>query len=134
MPPLLKVFVFKEPKYTFPMEEITGGQLTGSVQGVLVGDVKLVSGKQGRALYLNGLDQRVSLGNQRHNCMGDLNKCINGFVVALWMIPTWHINILLDYVYSRQNTFETRCSDLNTQARTPGEKRAIHDISTPAAA
>ena len=67
------------------MEEIDGGQLSGSVQGVIVGDVKLVPGKRGRALYVNGVNQRVNLGNQRHNCMGDLEKCNNGFIMAMWI-------------------------------------------------
>ena len=67
------------------MEQIVGGQLSGSVTGVVVGDVELVPGKQGNALYVNGLNQKVNLGNQRHNCMGDLSKCTNGFVMAMWL-------------------------------------------------
>ena len=82
---LLKIFNFKEVGFIFPMEEIAGGQLLGSIQGALFGDVKLVPGKRGRALYVNGIDQRVNLGNQRHNCMGDLNKCNKGFVMAMWI-------------------------------------------------
>ena len=67
------------------MEQIVGGQLSGSVTGTVVGDVKQVPGKQGKALYVNGLNQKVNLGNQRHNCMGDLSKCTNGFVKAMWL-------------------------------------------------
>ena len=67
------------------MEEIDGGKLSGSVQGVPVGDVKLVPGKRGLVLYVNGIDQRVNLGNQRHNCMGDLTKSHNGFLMAMWI-------------------------------------------------
>ena len=67
------------------MEEISSSQLSGSVPGVLVGDVKLVPGKRGRALYVNGVDQWVNLGNQRHSCMGNLIKCNNGFVMAMWI-------------------------------------------------
>ena len=67
------------------MEQIVGGKLLGSVQGDLIGDVKLVPGKRGRALYVNGIDQWVNLGNQRHNCRGDLTKCSNGFVMAMWI-------------------------------------------------
>ena len=67
------------------MDEIVGGTLYGSVAGILNGDVELVTGKQRRALYTNGLDQWVDLGNQRDNCMGDLEKCSNGFVMAMWL-------------------------------------------------
>ena len=67
------------------MDKIVGGALSGSVAGVLNGDVELVTGKQGRALHTNGLDQWVDMGNQRDNCMGDLEKCSNGFVMAMWL-------------------------------------------------
>ena len=66
------------------MEEITGGQLSGSVQGEVIGAARLVPGKQGLALYLSG-NQRVNWGNQRHNCMGNFNLCTNGFVMAMWL-------------------------------------------------
>ena len=76
---------FIEVGFIFPMEEIAGEKLSGSVQGVIVGDVKLVPGKQNQALYVNGIDQRVNLGNQRHSCMGDLSKCNKGFIMAMWI-------------------------------------------------
>ena len=78
-------FLLLEPLYVFPMDKIVDGQLSGSVPGGVIGDVKLVSGKRGQALYTNGIDQRVNLGNQRHNCMGNLSKCDNGFVMAMWL-------------------------------------------------
>ena len=67
------------------MEELVGGELSGSVPGDIIGDIKLIRGVRGQALYVNGLDQRVDLGNQRHNCMGDLRKCHDGFVIAMWL-------------------------------------------------
>ena len=67
------------------MEEIVGTSLLGSVNGDIHGDVQLVPGKRNNALYTNGQDQWVDLGNQRSNCMGDLNKCENGFVMAMWL-------------------------------------------------
>ena len=82
---LMYFFSFKEAECIFPMDEIVERQLSGSVQGHLIGDVKLVPGKRGHALYVNGIDQWVNLGNQRHNCMGDLIQCNNGFVVAMWI-------------------------------------------------
>ena len=67
------------------MEEVIGGELFGSIPGAIIGEVKLIPGMRGQALYVNGIDQRVDLGNQRHNCMGDLSKCNNGFVMAMWL-------------------------------------------------
>ena len=67
------------------MDELVGGELSGSVPGDIIGDIKLIRGVRGQALYVNGIDQRVNLGNQRHNCIGDLNKCNNGFGMAMWL-------------------------------------------------
>ena len=61
------------------------GKLLGPVLGNVVGDVELVRGKRGKALYTNGINQRVNLGNQRDSCMGDLSKCNNGLVMAMWL-------------------------------------------------
>ena len=67
------------------MDEIVGTSLLGSVDGDIYGDAQLVPGKRNKALYTNGLDQWVDLGNQRSNCMGNLSKCDNGFVMAMWL-------------------------------------------------
>ena len=67
------------------MENVDRGELSGSIPGAVIGDVKLVSGVRGQALYFNGIDQRVNVGNQRDNCVGDLRKCNNGFVMAMWL-------------------------------------------------
>ena len=67
------------------MEEIIAGKLSGSVQGDIIGAVQLVPSKQGLALHLDGTGQRVNLGNQRHNYMGDFSQCTKGFVMAMWL-------------------------------------------------
>ena len=67
------------------MEKMVDGKLLGPVLGNVVGDVELVRGKRGKALYTNGINQRVNLGNQRDSCMGDLSKCNNGLVMAMWL-------------------------------------------------
>ena len=67
------------------MDEIVGTSLLGSVDDDIYGDAQLVPGKRNKALYTNGLDQCGDLGNQRSNCMGNLSKCDNGFVMAMWL-------------------------------------------------
>ena len=67
------------------MEKFVGGVLSGSVPGTITGDIKLIRGVRGQALYVNGINQRVDLGNQRHNCMGNLTMCTKGIAVAMWL-------------------------------------------------
>ena len=72
-------------EYIFPMDVMVDGMLLGSTNGRVVGGAQLVDGKRGKALYTNGVDQWVDLGNQKDNCMGDFEKCLNGFVMSLWL-------------------------------------------------
>ena len=67
------------------MDDIAAGVLVGSVNGDIIGGAQLVGGKKGKALNTNGLDQCVDLGNQRDNCMGNLDNCHTTFVMAMWL-------------------------------------------------
>ena len=67
------------------MDDIAAGVLVGSVNGDIIGGAQLVGGRKGKALNTNGLDQCVDLGNQRDNCMGNLDNCHTTFVVAMWL-------------------------------------------------
>ena len=67
------------------MDEFENGKLVGTFLGILVGSVELVPGKLNKALYTNGIDQWVNIGNQRDKCLGNLNRCTKGFVMALWL-------------------------------------------------
>ena len=67
------------------MDEISNGNLVGTLFGNLTGDVALVPGKLNKALYTNGMDQWVNIGDHRDRCLGNLEKCSNGFVMALWL-------------------------------------------------
>ena len=69
----------------FPMEILNGNVLVGTLDGTATNIVSLASdGKVGNALYVNGVDQCVDLGNQRHTCLGSLHLCTEGITVALW--------------------------------------------------
>ena len=67
------------------MDEFENGKLVGTFLGILVGSVELVPGKSNKALHTNGIDQWVNIGNHRDKCLGNLNRCTKGFVMALWL-------------------------------------------------
>ena len=55
------------------------------LDGNIFTNITYVTGKQGKALYTNGVDQWVNLGNQRDKCLGNLTVCREGFVIAMWL-------------------------------------------------
>ena len=67
------------------MDEIVNRKLVGSINGVIVGNAGLVTGKVGLALYTNGIDQYVNLGNQGDTCLGYFILCSHGWVTAFWV-------------------------------------------------
>ena len=67
------------------MDELENGMLVGTYPGHFVGEVTLVHGKVNKALYTNGIDQWVNIGNHRDKCLGNLARCTKGFVMALWL-------------------------------------------------
>ena len=69
----------------FPMDEIKNGELLGTYFGTIIGDASLMKGKVNKALYTNGIDQWVNVGNHRDKCLGNLSLCSKGFVMALWL-------------------------------------------------
>ena len=67
------------------MEVIENGNLIGSINGTVIGDARLVSGKMGLALYTNGVDQYVDFGYQGDKCLGSISLCLHGWVTAFWV-------------------------------------------------
>ena len=67
------------------MGELENGMLVGTYPGHFVGEVTLVHDKMNTALYTNGIDQWVNIGNHRDKCLGNLARCTKGFVMALWL-------------------------------------------------
>ena len=67
------------------MDKFAGRVVLGSANGSLIGGAQLVGGKVGKALHTNGLDQWVDLGDQRDNCMGNIDNCNRGLVMAMWL-------------------------------------------------
>ena len=82
---------FSEANYSFPMDEIIDGKLIGTYPGNLDGDVSLVQGQTNEALYTNGIDQWVNIGNHRDKCLTNPALCSKGFVMALWLKAHVHV-------------------------------------------
>ncbi len=84
----IQCFVILGADYSFPMDEITSSTntLVGTIPVTIHGNPNIVTdAKSGGALYLNGVDQWVDLGNHRDKCLGNLEQCLNGFTIALWL-------------------------------------------------
>ena len=71
--------------FTFPMETIHNGTLVGSINGTIIGGAELLKGKNGLALYTNGVNQYVDFGYQGDTCLGYFIGCTHGWVTALWV-------------------------------------------------
>ena len=74
--------------YMFDMDNKEGNRLLhGSVFVTLHGKPRLVRGKLGRALMLNGRNQYVDFGDHHGDCFGNLDNCKHGATVAFWLRP-----------------------------------------------
>lgn len=51
------------------------------------GRPRIVEGKVGNALYLDGNSQYVSLGDQHRSCLGNLDHCPHGLLLSSWIKP-----------------------------------------------
>ena len=70
------------------MDCIEDGVLLGDISGTVTGGATLVDGRRGKALYTNGVDQWVDLGNHRNKCFGNLEICSYGYVISFWLKTT----------------------------------------------
>ncbi|XP_056012893.1 uncharacterized protein LOC125678424 isoform X7 [Ostrea edulis] len=52
------------------------------------GSPKLVTGKIGQGIKLNGNSQVVDFGEHQANCLGNLDNCHHGVLLAMWFNPT----------------------------------------------
>ena len=67
------------------MDEMVEQLILGNPNATAFNGAQLLNGKVGLALYTNGVDQWVDLGNQRHSCAGNFHRCNSGFVMVMWM-------------------------------------------------
>lgn len=54
---------------------------------LLVNGARLVPGRVGQALQLNGRGQYLDLGPHLDSCLGNLDKCPHGFTLSVWLKP-----------------------------------------------
>ena len=93
---LLYIFNYTGPSWVFPMDIVDNGILIGSVNGTLVGDTGLKTGRYGLALYIDGVDQYVNFGYQGDTCLGYFMLCSSGWASAFWVQPNGGNGIIMD--------------------------------------
>ncbi len=70
------------------MQQIIGNQLVNPDLHINVnGYPRLVHGKMGQGLYLNGQGQYANLGDHNGTCLGNLDKCRFGAYIGTWIKP-----------------------------------------------
>lgn len=80
----------------FTMDSVADGRLVHESMSVnMVGRPRLVPGKVGQALHLDGEDDVIDFGVQGRSCFGNLDLCPHGVTLALWLKP----ERLLDRMY-----------------------------------
>ena len=75
-------------KHMFYMDQKSGNRLLHpSIMVNLHGNPKLVPGRVGNALRLDGHNQYADLGEQGGSCFGNLDLCRHGVLLGMWMRP-----------------------------------------------
>lgn len=74
--------------YKFPLGNIDGNRIRHPSMVVRTyGNPDVVPGKLGNAIELDGRAQYVDFGDHANTCFGNLDNCIHGATIALWMKP-----------------------------------------------
>lgn len=69
------------------MDEISGNLVIGSVNGKAMGDVSIVPGRHGGALYTDGtITGGVDFGAHNDDCLGQPDQCLNGVTYSMWVM------------------------------------------------
>lgn len=75
-----------DPDVHLPMDEISNGNITGSITGLLTNVATLSLGMRGKALHLNGMDQYVNYGSQLDDtCARNVELCSGNFTLSAWI-------------------------------------------------
>ena len=127
------------------MEMIENGALVGSINGTVVGNVALVTGKKGLALYTNGVDQFVDFSYQGDTCLGYFLLCTHGWVAVFWahrgndtrgrVMDTGSgvnkgVDIYWRYPYEMRVTFRSNSKKWFLRKRTSSKHGWIHIVTT----
>lgn len=82
------LFSGKPNRFHFGLDRMVGDRIVDPA--ILIEayrNPRLVSGKIGNALKLNGEQQYVDFGEQSSACLGNLDKCPHGVTLSMWMKP-----------------------------------------------
>ena len=82
---MLYVLNYTGLRWAFPMDMLVNGILIGSINGTVARGIGLMAGRNGLALYTNGVDEYVNFGYQGNTCLGYFILCSRGWVSALWV-------------------------------------------------
>ena len=71
------------------MEKLSGRKSNkdGEYDVVMTGNPSLVTGKIGNAVRFGGNGQYATLGEHRESCLGNLDYCQHGLLLAFWLRP-----------------------------------------------
>ena len=67
------------------MNEVFGNVSLGSINGTMAGDVSLLTGQVGNALYLGSVTVQLDLGFHQLECLYIPDMCNQGVTFALWI-------------------------------------------------
>ena len=102
------------------MDQIQNGHLLGTYPGNLDGDVVLREGKVNNALYTNGIDQWVNIGNHRDKCLGNPSLCSKGFVMVLWLKAHVHVTDNNNEYYINCGGHTSKCVGMSLHQKSIG--------------
>ena len=66
------------------MDDISGNIVLGSIDGTLMNGASLVSGKIGKAIFTDGINQYIDYGIHQSECFYNQDACGEGVTYSLW--------------------------------------------------
>ncbi|XP_060080041.1 uncharacterized protein LOC132559439 isoform X2 [Ylistrum balloti] len=110
----------KPDNYQFSMDSMLGDRLMHPTLFVdTLNRPKLVTGKIGKAIKLNGEQQVVDFGEKKSQCFGNLDFCHHGIYTSLWFRPTTFRNNMYFFTSGHNGiTLSNRRENLKVTAGT----------------
>ena len=84
------VYFCLDPDVWFPMDEVRGNKLQGTVEGTVIGNAPLVPGQVEQAMSFDGRTQYVDYGYRNTACFSNPDMCDNGVTYSMWIMRLPH--------------------------------------------